>query len=88
MLGPVKRISSDERGVAVIEHAILICVGALVTVTLVGSGLSPKTALRSVAYMTAIGLGGIEERPTAPAGDHLSPAANVTNSRTNSMRGN
>ena len=54
-----------ERGATVIEHAILICIGALVAVTLVGSGLSPKTALRSVVYVAGIEPGGIEERPSA-----------------------
>lgn len=71
-----RRFWSDERGATVVEHAILVCVGALVAVTLAGSGLSPKTALRSVAYiMTGIESGGIEERPGAAAANKPEGAA-------------
>jgi Flp pilus assembly pilin Flp len=49
--GGARRLWSDESGATVIEHGILICVIALVIVTLVGSGLSPSMFLRSVSYL-------------------------------------
>lgn len=76
MRGRFRRISADERGASVIEHAILVCVSALVAVTLAGSGLSPKTALRSVAYIvTGLEPSGMEDRPGATAGNHYEGAA-------------
>ena len=51
LLGPLRRLSSDESGATVVEHAILACVIALVIVSLVGSGLTPRSALRSAVYL-------------------------------------
>jgi Flp pilus assembly pilin Flp len=51
LLGLLRRVSSDEGGATIVEHAILVCVIALVIVSLVGSGLTPSTVLRSVAYI-------------------------------------
>jgi Flp pilus assembly pilin Flp len=41
----------DEGGATIVEHATLVCVIALVIVSLAGSGLTPKSALRSVAFL-------------------------------------
>jgi Flp pilus assembly pilin Flp len=68
VLGPLRHIWSDESGATVIEHAILVCVVALVAVTLVGSGLSPGRALRSVAFMAGTVFGGSDDAATATTG--------------------
>jgi Flp pilus assembly pilin Flp len=66
---PARRIWSDEGGASVVEHAILVCVVALVAVTLVASGLSPKAALRSVAVMAATVFGAADYASTATSGE-------------------
>jgi len=45
------RFRSDEAGTTVVEHAILICAIALVIVSLVGSGLSPRKIVQSFGYI-------------------------------------
>jgi Flp pilus assembly pilin Flp len=43
---------ANESGSTVIEHAIVVCVMALVIVYAVGTGLSPGEALRRIALLT------------------------------------
>ena len=42
----------DENGTTVIEHAIVVCIMALVIVCAVGSGLSPGEALRRIEILS------------------------------------
>jgi Flp pilus assembly pilin Flp len=51
VIGRLRRLWPNESGATIVEHAILVCVIALVVVTLVGSGLSPSMFMRSVAYV-------------------------------------
>ena len=44
----------DENGATVIEHAIVVCVMALVIVYAVGSGLSPAEALRRIEILSEV----------------------------------
>jgi Flp pilus assembly pilin Flp len=47
----LRRLRSDEGGATIVEHAILVCVVALVLVSMVGSGVKPSTVLRGMAYV-------------------------------------
>jgi Flp pilus assembly pilin Flp len=65
---------SDESGATVVEHAIMVCVIALVIVSLAGSGLTPRGVLRSAGYLLEAALSGGDASSTAtasvpPAGD-------------------
>ena len=51
LLGRLRRLFSDEGGATVVEHAIMVCVIALVIVSLAGSGLTPKSVVRTAAYL-------------------------------------
>ena len=72
---PARRIWSDDGGATVVEHAILVCVVALVAVTLVASGLSPKVALRSVALMADTVFGAADDASTATTARQPPPSA-------------
>jgi Flp pilus assembly pilin Flp len=67
----------DESGATVIEHAIVVCVMALVIVYAVGSGLSPGEALRRIQILTGAALTSeppaqtIDRRPVTPGGDSM-----------------
>ena len=61
MFGPLSRLWSNESGATVVEHAILACAVALVIVTFVGSGLSPRVMVRSAAYIADALLTGDDE---------------------------
>jgi Flp pilus assembly pilin Flp len=65
--GLLRRVSSDEGGATIVEHAILVCVIALVIVSLVGSGLTPKRALRSVAFLAGVAFSGDDKAETTVA---------------------
>ena len=64
MTGHLRQFCSDENGATIVEHAILACVVALVVVSLIGSGLSPIMAFRSVAYIADSVFSSDEPPPT------------------------
>jgi hypothetical protein len=55
--------ASDESGATVTEHAIVVCVMALVIVYAVGSGLSPSEALRRIKILSDVVF---TDEPAAP----------------------
>ena len=64
MRGRIGRLFSDEGGATIVEHAILVCVIALVIVSLAGSGLTAKSVLRSVAYLADTAFSGGDQART------------------------
>lgn len=59
--GRLGRLFSDEGGATIVEHAIMVCVIALVIVSLAGSRLTPRSVVQSAAYLVEAAFSGGDE---------------------------